>query len=77
MLCILGRTSWLVAYLGERALLHFLLAIAEHVGRRVESYAGDPANTPFKLAIGARRSLTDLGTVRTRWLHATATTPPP
>lgn len=36
----------------------------------------DPANTPFQLVVGARRSLADIGAVRTRWQHATGTVPP-
>ncbi|MEU0844042.1 DnaB-like helicase N-terminal domain-containing protein [Streptomyces sp. NPDC005962] len=60
---------------GERTLQRSLLATAHHTGRRIEAYAGDPANTPFQLVVGARRSLADIGAVRTRWQHATATVP--
>lgn len=44
--------------------------------RRIEAYASDPANTPFQLVVGARRSLADLGAIRTRWQHATGQIPP-
>ncbi|MBZ3904405.1 DnaB-like helicase N-terminal domain-containing protein [Streptomyces griseiscabiei] len=61
---------------GERALRRSLLATAEHTGRRIEAYTGDPANTPFQLVVGARRALADIAAVRTRWQHATSPTPP-
>jgi replicative DNA helicase len=60
-----------VEHWGERTLQRSLLAAADHAGRRIEAYAGDPANTPFQLVVGARRALADLGAIRTRWQHAT------
>ncbi|MCM8556050.1 replicative DNA helicase, partial [Streptomyces sp. STCH 565 A] len=55
----------------ERTLQRSLLATAEHTGRRIQAYTDDPATTSFQLVTGARRSLADLGAVRTRWQHAT------
>ncbi|MFJ6071566.1 DnaB-like helicase N-terminal domain-containing protein [Streptomyces sp. NPDC093065] len=55
----------------ERTLQRSLLATAEHTGRRIQAYTDDPATTPFQLVAAARRSLADLGAVRTRWQHAT------
>lgn len=68
---LLAEPAGSVEHWGERVLRRSLLATADHVGRRIEAYAGDPANTPFQLVVGARRSLADLGALRTRWQHAT------
>ncbi|MFD3589798.1 DnaB-like helicase N-terminal domain-containing protein [Streptomyces sp. NPDC058683] len=76
VLRMLAEPAGSVEHWGERALQRSLLAVAEHTGRRIEAYAGDPANTPFQLVVGARRSLADISAVRTRWQHATAATPP-
>lgn len=65
-----------VGHWAERALKRSLLATVEHTGRRIEAYAGDPANTPFQLVVGARRALADIAAVRTRWQNTTGTTPP-
>ncbi|MGW7047838.1 DnaB-like helicase N-terminal domain-containing protein [Streptomyces avermitilis] len=72
VLRMLAEPAGSVEHWGERALQRSLLAAAEHTGRRIEAYAGDPANTPFQLVAGARRSLAD---IRARWQHATATAP--
>ncbi|QFQ97401.1 replicative DNA helicase [Streptomyces phaeolivaceus] len=77
VLRLLAEPAGSVEHWGERALQRSLLATAEHTGRHIEAYAGDPANTPFQLVVGARRSLADIGAVRTRWQHATGTVPPP
>lgn len=71
VLCLLAEPVGSVEHWGERTLQRSLLAAADHVGRRIEAYAGDPANTPFQLVVGARRSLADLGAIRARWQHAT------
>ncbi|MCP3821376.1 replicative DNA helicase [Streptomyces sp. A3M-1-3] len=76
VLRLLAEPAGSVEHWGERALQRSLLATADHTGRRIEAYAGDPANTPFQLVVGARRSLADIGAVRTRWQHATGTVPP-
>ncbi|MFF7543436.1 DnaB-like helicase N-terminal domain-containing protein [Streptomyces canus] len=76
VLRLLAEPAGSVEHWGERALQRSLLATADHTGRRIEAYSGDPANTPFQLVAGARRSLTDIGAVRTRWQHATGTVPP-
>ncbi|MET8590405.1 DnaB-like helicase N-terminal domain-containing protein [Streptomyces sp. NPDC005078] len=76
VLRLLAEPAGSVEHWGERALQRSLLATADHTGRLIEAYAGDPANTPFQLVVGARRSLADIGTVRTRWQHATGTVPP-
>ncbi len=76
VLRMLAEPAGSVGYWGERALQRSLLATAEHTGRRIEAYAGDPANTPFQLVVGARRALADIAAVRTRWQHATGATPP-
>ncbi|MDX3616492.1 DnaB-like helicase N-terminal domain-containing protein [Streptomyces europaeiscabiei] len=76
VLRLLAEPAGSVEHWGERALQRSLLATAEHTGRHIEAYAGDPANTPFQLVVGARRSLADIGAVRTRWQHATGTVPP-
>lgn len=79
VLRMLAEPAGSVEHWGERALRRSLLATAEHAGRRIEAYAGDPANTPFQLVVGARRALADIAAVRTRWQHATAPLccPPP
>ncbi|MBT2363896.1 replicative DNA helicase [Streptomyces sp. ISL-10] len=71
VLCLLAGPVGSVEHWGERTLQRSLLAAADHVGRRIEAYASDPANTPFQLVVGARRALADLGAIRTRWQHAT------
>ncbi|MDX3244883.1 DnaB-like helicase N-terminal domain-containing protein [Streptomyces sp. ME18-1-4] len=76
VLRLLAEPAGSVEHWGERALQRSLLATADHTGRRIEAYAGDPANTPFQLVAGARRSLADIGAIRTRWQHATGTVPP-
>ncbi|MFE9976481.1 DnaB-like helicase N-terminal domain-containing protein [Streptomyces hirsutus] len=76
VLRMLAEPAGSVGHWGERALQRSLLTTAEHTGRRIEAYAGDPANTPFQLVVGARRALADIAAVRTRWQNATGTTPP-
>ncbi|WP_030748312.1 DnaB-like helicase N-terminal domain-containing protein [Streptomyces sp. NRRL F-5135] len=74
VLRMLAKPAGSVEHWSARALQRSLLATAEHTGRRIEAYAGDPANTPFQLVVGAR-ALADIAAVRTRWQHATGTTP--
>ncbi|WP_079080714.1 DnaB-like helicase N-terminal domain-containing protein [Streptomyces ardesiacus] len=76
VLRMLAEPAGSVEHWAERALQRSLLATAEHTGRRIEAYAGDPANTPFQLVVGARRALADIAAARTRWQHATGGTPP-
>ncbi|GHE77450.1 DnaB-like helicase N-terminal domain-containing protein [Streptomyces anthocyanicus] len=76
VLRMLAEPAGSVGHWAERALQRSLLATAEHTGRRIGTYAGDPANTPFQLVVGARRALADIAAVRTRWQNATGTTPP-
>ncbi|WP_406133661.1 DnaB-like helicase N-terminal domain-containing protein [Streptomyces anthocyanicus] len=76
VLRMLGEPAGSVGQWGEGALQRSLLATAEHTGRRIEAYAGDPANTPFQLVVGARRALADIAAVRTRWQNATRAAPP-
>ncbi|MEU6470123.1 DnaB-like helicase N-terminal domain-containing protein [Streptomyces massasporeus] len=73
VLRLLAEPAGSVGRWGERALQRSLLATAEHAGRRIEAYAGDPANTPFQLVVGARRALAGISAVRTRWQQATGT----
>ncbi|MFD5161796.1 DnaB-like helicase N-terminal domain-containing protein [Streptomyces hawaiiensis] len=75
ILRMLAEPSGSLGHWGERALQRSLLGTAEHTGRRIEAYARDPANTPFQLVVGARRALADIAAARTRWQHATGTTP--
>lgn len=75
VLRLLAEPAGSVEHWGERALQRSLLVTAERTGRRIEAYAGDPANTPFQLVVGARRALADIAAVRTRW-HATGSAPP-
>ncbi|WP_078625153.1 DnaB-like helicase N-terminal domain-containing protein [Streptomyces iakyrus] len=77
VLRMLADPAGSVEHWGERALKRSLLANADYTGRRIEAYAGDPANTPFQLVVGARRSLADIGAIRTRWQHATGAVPTP
>ncbi|MCZ4103057.1 DnaB-like helicase N-terminal domain-containing protein [Streptomyces sp. H39-C1] len=56
---------------GERVLQRSVLAGAHHLGRRIEAFTHDPANTPYQLVVGSRRALADLTAVWTRWQHAT------
>ncbi|GAA3500715.1 DnaB-like helicase N-terminal domain-containing protein [Streptomyces prasinosporus] len=77
VLRMLADPAGSVEHWGERALKRSLLATADYTGRRIEAYAGDPANTPFQLVVGARRSLADIGAIRTRWQHATGAVPTP
>lgn len=76
VLRMLAEPAGSVEHWGERTLQRSLLATAEHTGRRIQAYASDPANTPFQLVVAARRALADIAAVRTRWQHATGTTPP-
>ncbi|MGW2853346.1 DnaB-like helicase N-terminal domain-containing protein [Streptomyces sp. NPDC001215] len=76
VLRLLAEPAGSVEHWGERALQRSLLATADHAGRHIEAYASDPANTPFQLVVGARRSLADIGAIRTRWHHATELVPP-
>ncbi|MGW5868227.1 DnaB-like helicase N-terminal domain-containing protein [Streptomyces sp. NPDC055239] len=75
VLCLLAEPTGSLEYWGERTLQRSLLATADQAGRRIEAYAADPANTPFQLVVGARRSLADIAAVRTRWQHATKPAP--
>ncbi|MFB8128699.1 DnaB-like helicase N-terminal domain-containing protein [Streptomyces mirabilis] len=77
VLRLLAEPAGSVEHWGERALQRSLLATADRTGQHIEAYAGDPANTPFQLVVGARRSLADIDAVRTRWQHATGTVPTP
>ncbi|MGW2137710.1 DnaB-like helicase N-terminal domain-containing protein [Streptomyces sp. NPDC001773] len=72
---LLAEPAGSLDYWGERALQRSLMATADQAGRRIEAYAGDPANTPFQLVVGARRSLADIAAIRTRWQHATGPVP--
>ncbi|MEU9290276.1 DnaB-like helicase N-terminal domain-containing protein [Streptomyces sp. NPDC048275] len=76
VLRLLAEPAGSVEHWGERALQRAFLATADHASRRIEAYASDPANTPFQLVVGARRSLADIGAIRTRWQHATGPVPP-
>ncbi|MFE0680522.1 DnaB-like helicase N-terminal domain-containing protein, partial [Streptomyces sp. NPDC058961] len=76
VLRMLAEPAGSIEHWSEHVLERSLLAVAEHTGQRIEAYAGDPANTPFQLVIGARRALVDIAAVRTRWQHATGATPP-
>ncbi|MFD7013891.1 DnaB-like helicase N-terminal domain-containing protein [Streptomyces sp. NPDC059928] len=76
VLRLLAEPAGSVEHWGERTLRRALLATANHTGRHITAYADDPANTPFQLVVGARRSLADIGAVRTRWQHATGQIPP-
>ncbi|MFH9044759.1 DnaB-like helicase N-terminal domain-containing protein [Streptomyces sp. NPDC017966] len=76
VLRMLAEPAGSVGHWAERALQRSLLTTAKHTGRRIEAYAGDPANTPFQLVVGARRALADIAAIRTRWQHATQATPP-
>ncbi|MER6085263.1 DnaB-like helicase N-terminal domain-containing protein [Streptomyces sp. NPDC001833] len=79
VLRMLAEPAASLEHWGERALQRSLLATADHTGRQIMAYADDPANTPFRLVVGARRALADIAAVRTRWQHATAppSCPPP
>ncbi|MFF7050085.1 DnaB-like helicase N-terminal domain-containing protein [Streptomyces griseorubiginosus] len=77
VLHLLAEPAGSVEHWSERALQRSLLATADRTGRRIKAYAGDTANTPFQLVVGARRSLADIGAVRTRWQHAIGTVPTP
>ncbi|MDX3367596.1 M15 family metallopeptidase [Streptomyces sp. ME02-6987-2C] len=63
VLRMLAEPAGSVGHWAERALQRSLLATAEHTGRRIETYAGDPANTPYQLVVGARRVLADIAWV--------------
>ncbi|WP_181785403.1 DnaB-like helicase N-terminal domain-containing protein [Streptomyces phytophilus] len=76
VLRLLAEPAGSVEHWAERVLQRSLLATVERTGRRIAAYAGDRANTPFQLVVGARRALADIAAVRTRWQHATAPTPP-
>ncbi|MBU6532446.1 DnaB-like helicase N-terminal domain-containing protein, partial [Streptomyces mayonensis] len=76
VLRMLAEPAGSVGHWAERALRRSILSTAEHTGRRIEAYAGDPASTPFQLVVGARRALADIAAIRTRWQHATGAAPP-
>ncbi|WSQ14028.1 replicative DNA helicase [Streptomyces sp. NBC_01231] len=60
---------------GERILQRAILRTAHLVGTRVEAITDNPATTPYQLAIGTRRALADLNSLRTRWEQASHPTP--
>ncbi|MGW4289680.1 DnaB-like helicase N-terminal domain-containing protein [Streptomyces sp. NPDC004673] len=62
---------------GTSVLQRAVLATAADVGRRVEGFTDDPANTPYQLVIGARRALNALTAIRARWQHTTSDSPTP
>ncbi|WP_435608620.1 DnaB-like helicase N-terminal domain-containing protein [Streptomyces sp. C10-9-1] len=70
VLRLLAEPAGSVEHWGQLTLKRSLLATADHAGRRIEAYTDDPSNTPFQLVAGARRSLAQLGAIRTRWQHA-------
>lgn len=76
VLRLLAEPAGSLEYWGERALQRSLLVTVDQAGQRIEAYAGDPANTPFQLVVGARRALADIAAVRTRWQNATRPAPP-
>ncbi|WP_121842277.1 DnaB-like helicase N-terminal domain-containing protein [Streptomyces sp. S5] len=76
VLRMLAEPAASVEHWGERALQRSLLATVEHTARRIEAYAGDRANTPFQLVVGARRALAAVSSVRVRWQHCTKAVPP-
>ncbi|BDH07232.1 DnaB-like helicase N-terminal domain-containing protein [Streptomyces seoulensis] len=76
VLRLLAEPAGSVEHWAERALQRSFLATAAYAGRHIAAYADDPANTPFQLVVGARRSLADIGAVRVRWQHATGPPPP-
>ncbi|AJE87394.1 hypothetical protein SLNWT_7018 [Streptomyces albus] len=75
VLRLLAEPAGALEHWSQRTLQRSLLASAERTGRRVGAYARDPANTPFQLVVGTRRALADIQALRTRWQHATDTTP--
>lgn len=72
VLRMLAEPAGSVEHWGERVLQRSLLTTAEHTGRHILAYAGDPANTLFQLVVGSRRAVADVGAVRSRRQHATA-----
>ncbi|MEV8020019.1 DnaB-like helicase N-terminal domain-containing protein [Streptomyces sp. NPDC086554] len=76
VLRLLAEPAGSLEYWAERALQRSLLVTADQAGQRIQAYAGDPANTPFQLVVGARRSLAGIAAIRTRWQHATRPAPP-
>ncbi|MFF7337411.1 DnaB-like helicase N-terminal domain-containing protein [Streptomyces sp. NPDC008163] len=77
VLALLTETSGAADYWAERVLQRSLLTTAALSAQRIAASAAVPSTTPFQLVIGARRALSDLAAVRTRWQHATSPTPPP
>ncbi|MFF9016564.1 DnaB-like helicase N-terminal domain-containing protein [Streptomyces sp. NPDC014870] len=71
VLRLLAEPAGSVEHWSQRALKRSLLAAADRSARRIAAYTDDPTNTPFQLVAGARRSLADIGAIRTRWQHAT------
>lgn len=76
VLRLLAEPAGSLEYWGERALQRSLLVTADQAGQRVQAYADDPANTPFQLVVGARRSLAGIAAIGNRWQHATRPAPP-
>lgn len=62
---------------GERVLQRSVLSTAHHIGRVIKAFTDDAATTPYQLVIGSRRALAGLTAARTRWQHATSTSPTP
>lgn len=75
VLRLLAEPAGSLEYWGEQALQRSLLVTADQAGQRIQAYAGDPANTPFQLVVGARRALADIAAIGTRWQHATGPEP--
>ncbi|MFD6343447.1 DnaB-like helicase N-terminal domain-containing protein [Streptomyces roseolus] len=71
VLRLLAEPAGSVEHWSQRALMRSLLTTVDDAARRIQAYSDDSMNTPFQLVAGARRTLADIGAVRTRWQHAT------
>ncbi|MER5567151.1 DnaB-like helicase N-terminal domain-containing protein [Streptomyces goshikiensis] len=60
---------------GQLVLQRVLLAQARTTAIRVIAFTDDPANTPYQLLAGSRRTLADLTAVRVRWQRTTPSKP--
>ncbi|MGW4441918.1 DnaB-like helicase N-terminal domain-containing protein [Streptomyces sp. NPDC004682] len=77
LLTLLAGHAASAPHWGTSVLQRAVEATAVDVGRRIEGFTNDPANTPYQLVIGGRRALSALTTIRTRWQHTAQAAPTP
>ncbi|MFC9856270.1 MULTISPECIES: DnaB-like helicase N-terminal domain-containing protein [unclassified Streptomyces] len=76
LLALLSAPHGSPEHWGERIVRRALLHHAHTVADRITAFADDPANTPYQLIAGSRRTLVDFAVIRTRWQRSTSPATP-